>query len=462
MFEINQIGTWYFKERPEVGGGGSLLLDYWDGFRLRFSDDGLLGSIADLWGIDSGFGKALPEIIKPSLIYGQTSDGLFHLFDCEIANFDTRFVSVGYAVISKYSAQLDAPPSFEELIVEFSHLDSFMDVTGFSHNGEPNDAAVLRRDVVPDQIVEMGDFTLTLAMKGSEELVDGSIHKRLYTEAPMMRIRFATPRDIAGVREVLHKLHRFFSFAIGQAGTIDRIRGVLPSRGDGDVQNRLVDVVYDSPTSAPYTKSRNGRVFRYSQLAGNFDSCIRQWFELAEKIEPTLTLYLGHSFRPDQFLEDLFMSLAQGIESFHRRICGGTFVVNEEFEVVCEALKRAIPKETDKDLGERISQSLNYMNEYSLRRRLKDLIEKYLADFETLIRSKIPDVKKFISAVVDTRNYYTHYSNPESSNVAQGEDLYQITEQLRLLIQLSILKSLGFTSEMIATIGELNSRFRIK
>lgn len=462
MFEINQIGTWYFKERPEVGGGGSLLLDYWDGFRLRFSDDGLLGTIVDLWGIDSGFGKALPEIIKPSLIYGQTRDGLVHLFDCEIDQFDTHIVSVGYAVVSKYSAQLDAPPTFEELIVEFSHLDSFMDVTGFSNKLEPNNAIVLRREAVPDQIVEMGDFTLILAMEGSEELVDGSIHKRFYTEAPMVRIRFAKPRDIAGVREVLHKLHRFFSFAIGHAGTIDRIRGVLPSRGDGDKLKRLVDVVYDQPTAAPYAKSRNTRLFRYSLIAGEVAVVISKWFEVENSIEPTLTLYLEHSFRPDQHPKYSFMSLAQGIESFHRRIRGGTFVSNEEFEAVRTALKDAIPTGTDKDLSGRITQSLGYMNEYSLRRRLRDLIEQYLADFGTLITSKIPDVKKFISVVVDTRNHYTHYSNPESSDVAQGETLYQITEQLRLLIQLSILKSLGFTSEMIAAIGKLNSRFRIR
>ncbi|WP_234013762.1 HEPN domain-containing protein, partial [Cronobacter dublinensis] len=45
----------------------------------------------------------------------------------------------------------------------------------------------------------------------------------------------------------------------------------------------------------------------------------------------------------------------------------------------------------------------------------------------------------------DTRNYYTHYNDSKYTNIPDGIDLFYLTLKLELLIELFILKNLGFS-----------------
>jgi hypothetical protein len=65
----------------------------------------------------------------------------------------------------------------------------------------------------------------------------------------------------------------------------------------------------------------------------------------------------------------------------------------------------------------------------------------------------------FISRFVDSRNYYTHYSPELENKAATGTALYLLVVQLRAIIEMSLLRELGFSCEAIDAILERVRRY---
>jgi hypothetical protein len=133
---------------------------------------------------------------------------------------------------------------------------------------------------------------------------------------------------------------------------------------------------------------------------------------------------------------------------------GGAYLDNDQFQKVLEALETrlnepdlAIPK----DIRDVYKQRLRYMNEYSLRKRLNQILDM-LGDITTTI---IPDTKGFTDSVVRTRNYLTHYSEENADNVdVSGQNLYVLGQKLRSLLELCLLHEIGFSQTQLQKVAE--------
>ena len=88
---------------------------------------------------------------------------------------------------------------------------------------------------------------------------------------------------------------------------------------------------------------------------------------------------------------------------------------------------------------------IEYGNEVSLRKRLKDLI-RYLNEFDITQKITNGDMEEFNNNVVDLRNYYTHYGHDNKPNI---NNVIGLTFDLKLLIELCILNELNFDKEFI-------------
>jgi hypothetical protein len=91
---------------------------------------------------------------------------------------------------------------------------------------------------------------------------------------------------------------------------------------------------------------------------------------------------------------------------------------------------------------------LTYSNEPTLRRRLREIFDKYSDVLSKYIENK----DDFMNKVVVTRNYLTHYDAHLKEHAADGEELYHISEKLRLLIEICLLTELGFDPIKIKTL----------
>ena len=111
-----------------------------------------------------------------------------------------------------------------------------------------------------------------------------------------------------------------------------------------------------------------------------------------------------------------------------------------EFEKLVEHLVDQCPEEK----REWLSDKLNYGNEVSLSKRLRDIIKP----FKDVIGNRTKR-ESLINKIVKTRNYLTHYDQSLELEAAQGEDLWPLCLKMELLFQLHFLKLIGFSREQI-------------
>jgi hypothetical protein len=127
-----------------------------------------------------------------------------------------------------------------------------------------------------------------------------------------------------------------------------------------------------------------------------------------------------------------------------------------DYEKVISGLVNALPKEIEGDHRVSLKSRLKYGNEHSLRKRLTDMLGRIPEN----VRLKIAgDVSKFVTKVVDTRNYYTHYDHASEENALHGKEVYIVAERLRILIVVSLLHDLGIDDDQLLNILERKQEF---
>ena len=115
----------------------------------------------------------------------------------------------------------------------------------------------------------------------------------------------------------------------------------------------------------------------------------------------------------------------------------------EEFNAIRDSLLSQCPPNRRGWLKAR----LIYDNELSLRQRLKRLIVPFRRWF-----GNIRNREAFVGKVVDMRNYLTHYDQSLVDSAANRQELFELCEKLDGLVQLNLLKNVGFQDDDIESI----------
>jgi hypothetical protein len=138
-----------------------------------------------------------------------------------------------------------------------------------------------------------------------------------------------------------------------------------------------------------------------------------RWFRRASLMEPIYDLYAAALTTRPMFLEDRFLAFVRALEAYDFRRSGG---------------------------------------ERKLLRVVRDAVDGLPAK----LRGEVP--AGFPELVRDTRHYLTHL-NPKYQHVAaEGERLFALTEAVRLLFELSMLRELGFGKQQVWALVEGNQR----
>ena len=60
-------------------------------------------------------------------------------------------------------------------------------------------------------------------------------------------------------------------------------------------------------------------LFTFENISDHFETYIQNWFSAAELLKPVYDLFFGTLYNPSMYLEQKFLSLVQAIETYHRR-----------------------------------------------------------------------------------------------------------------------------------------------
>jgi len=156
-------------------------------------------------------------------------------------------------------------------------------------------------------------------------------------------------------------------------------------------------------------------------------------------------LFFSSLREPGAFLETRFLPMIQALEVYARADKQQTYVDPKEYGETLPRIESEIPIDIDKELRSAIIRKLQYANEYSLRTRLRRIIETLQPETVKLF---CKDAEAFVGGVVDTRNYLTHYSK-DSYRVLQGIDLHWATVKLRTMFSLILLRWIGLPETLI-------------
>lgn len=180
------------------------------------------------------------------------------------------------------------------------------------------------------------------------------------------------------------------------------------------------------------------------QVQREFPGALENWFAKREMLAPVYDLFFGVFFGPGVSPEYQFLSLAQALETYHRRTRPDSrYLDDEEYQGLYEEIVEALPGTLSHSLRSRLTEMLKYGNEWSLRKRLKDLLSEIP---EGVIEHSGDD---FVSSMVNTRNYLTHYTEELRQRALHGTELNEAVDELRRLVAFLMLRELGFSEEKI-------------
>jgi len=209
--------------------------------------------------------------------------------------------------------------------------------------------------------------------------------------------------------------------------------------------------------------ARYDELFNASDISGSIGSVLSNWLEFYNKYENICNLYFNVVYSPDLYLENKFLNLAQALESFHRLRfgnqlnpeCGAPSDIPTEEEY--QAFVKKVLKECPKNEKDWWRNKLQFINEPSLRWRLKSLIK----DSEQVMKPLLGDLqsKDFVDKVVNTRNYLTHYSQESYYKSAKGYELEVYTSILQILMQSCFLKEIGISPQIISYLFEKTGKY---
>lgn len=199
--------------------------------------------------------------------------------------------------------------------------------------------------------------------------------------------------------------------------------------------------------------------FTYSDLSALGETALAAALGRLTSIGPVLDLYLA-SLRELSYAELSFNVVVQALETYHRSRQAGQLVPDALWPSLKDALNKVItdtlsPDKSSHPAREALCQRLAHFNEPSLRQRLKSLLDSIEPSTTAVCGG---DAKGFVQAVVDTRNYYTHWSPSLASKALRAGAAVHLTWRLRALLEILLLRDLGFPANSAAERAVLERR----
>lgn len=392
-------------------------------------------------------------------IVGIVDNGDITLDKCIYVNWNKKLLG-GVSTSTIHAARAfigvnynDGDITFSKLEFSVEGLDEWLSISGIQpennsiHFCPPKEIALN----LPDGIELKFLFSLTHSLSFTEAHI---------TQKADISLKSKKLRSLEDFLDLVFKLHNFLCFAIDKTVSIDSITGYSKEQtqeiGDGQKIENPIKIYYRSkPHSEVKPKvHQHDMLLGYWGVADQLEEILTKWIKNYDTSKPSFDLYFATMSGGQKYLEGKFLSLAQGIETLHRRNFQGTRMPDDEFRNLIDTILNAVP-----DDGQRqwIDEKLKYSNELSLRNRIKQMIEPFKDLFGNSRKRN-----SFIGKVVDTRNYLTHFDSSLENKAASGEDLWKLYRKLEALFQLHFLRLMGIDDNAIKSMVNENFALRDK
>lgn len=172
----------------------------------------------------------------------------------------------------------------------------------------------------------------------------------------------------------------------------------------------------------------------------DINNVLQCWLSSAKTLQPVHELFFSILYTPRIYERLKFLTLIQALEAYHRRTIGGFERPIDEHKQREQEILLSAPDQYRHWLKEK----LQWSNELSLRKRLKDLWDKHSSLLEKHIRDG-----NFLNKVIDIRNYLTHYSDVFEEPPQNVHGLDDLIVKLGIFLIICLLGGLNITEQQL-------------
>ena len=462
MEEFEYNGIWWLPENPKKKISGTLRFNLREDANLE-----LIGSFKEA--------KDINTLLQPNIILGITSNGkIITLYECYESHFHISmpgFLSSSFiasVVFQGHHFEKEEDIIFDSLSLNYSHLEEWMRITGFQFKLETDSKSHLTKHEVSysfPQKVEAKVDKLNISFDYDFNLGGDRIKEVNLKQTTFIKIEPHKPLYFNDYWRICYHVQNFLSLAIGRAIYPLIIKGKTKAckteLSDGRVVYNDILIFYPTKDLSNLSKKLHpfDMLFSFGDISDNFEKYLSNWFVKSKVLQPVYDLYFGTLYNPSMYLQHKFLSLIQAIESYHRRVYGGKYLSNNDYIPTREALLKVVcQKISDDDFRKSLKEKLKYLNEFSLQKRLKEILKKC----GDVINFLIHDNEEFIEDVKNTRNFLTHYDKNIERKAKSGQELYMLVQKMKFVLEICFLIELEMSVETIKALVSRNQRYKTR
>lgn len=457
MKELRDQGLWWLPGHENVPVAGTLVTTVDDFPHLE-----LIGAFHEIQCVGS----------EPSveIILGVAGGRLVTLYNCVVAGskiqspglhterYIAQFVLLGTHFLNKESVVFHRVAVEYDALFEWAGLSGLRMEHGMDAKGHLESIRAEFR--FPDSpSFAIAGATISIETRGNAEGL-GFTPRIEIAQTPALVITPNTPLHLEEyLTRYVHDLTNFLTLAVGGPVRMLRFAG-MPKWCDRESEGaREVEILFlNRDRFVVAEKRRWDMLFTLPPVRSEVEKVLRRWFDRAEALRAIYDLYFGTLFQRGAYVHQRFLSLAQALESFHRRVNGGHHLPESAFQPLLQRLIATInapAADIGRDARQAFCNKLAYFNEISLRRRLKELVGANRPYVSLLIRNET----RFVKRVVATRNYYTHYDASSAAEAVPPEQLHYLSDQMQFLLEICLLAELGFERSTIDQLVSQHQRY---
>ena len=305
-------------------------------------------------------------------------------------------------------------PVFNALTFSVEGIDEWVGISGISFEPHFEESAATISYQCPEDISINLDNGMRLLITfhwtppGAPLIKEAKIIQKTYFKLELEK----GERELKEFTSVAHKITKFLCFAIDKTVSLDGMEATADKDlGEGQTRRVPVNIYY---SSLPYSKDepkicQHDMLLGFAKIQSDFQEKIKNWIGAYEETYPAFDLYFSAKRDEQRHLDEKFLTLARGLEAYHKRKFDEGFVpLDQRIKCIIEPFKEIIGNEGNR--------------------------------------------RNLICKIMNTRNDLTHSNLDLDPQTAVGIDLWPLCLKTELIFQLLFLWSIGFSLEDINSI----------
>lgn len=345
--EYKKTGYFWLPENDQVKIPGVLKID--DGGKIELEIVGHFNDEIEISTENDGLSRIIGHV---------EGDGLVTLDDCFYTNKNISFGGISkskifvHRVLAGAAWEKDEDVTFNTFSFSVDCLDEWIGISGISVDSNWTSKTATISYAPPENI----KITLINGMKleicfaptfsGSSKITEAKITQRVY-----FRLESDDLRKLSDFTTAAFKITNLMCFAMNEIVSMKNVFATSPEIQytiSSEEQHPVTISIYYQ--SIPFSekkpkKSWHEMLFNFETIKTDAQEVFNKWLEAYEILSPSLNLYFSTKADAQRYLEGQFLSLAQGLETYHRRTSFETLMDETTYASLVREILKGCPIE---------------------------------------------------------------------------------------------------------------------